>query len=232
MTAPKRVRWNCPHGCPGILASTRPPKDSIERYCLPCSAKTGRLVLRVVPALERKRAAAAVSSAAKAKYKRATAARARQRAKDAEVERYSVHGVDLRDEMKKLLALKAFGGKSGRLFRRPPKLVISRRTKYPRSRLGFAEPWANRITLATWPRQDLDGALHTLVHELTHIVVGAQPGAAKWHGPLFQQTLRAALKEAYGDTQVYKTDDDGAYWTTNGGLRDYAAARKAAAATA
>jgi hypothetical protein len=196
MTAPKRVRWNCPNGCPGILASTRPPKDSVERYCLPCSAKIGRLVLRVAPALERKRAAAAVSSAAKAKSKRATAARARQRAKDAETERYTVDGVDLRDEMKRLLKLRAFGGRQGRLHRRPPELRISRRSWTP-GRLGFAEPWRNRITLATYPGQSLADARETLVHELTHIASGQEPGSANWHGPRFRKMLTAAMKEAY-----------------------------------
>lgn len=194
MTAPKRVRWNCPNGCPGILASTRPLKDSIERYCLPCSAKTGRLVLRVAPALERKRAAAAVSSAAKAKSKRATAARARQRAKDAETERYTVDGVDLRDEMRKLIKLRAFGGKTGRLFRRPPTLLIRKHSYHPRSQMGVAYPSRNQITIATYPGQTLADARETLVHELVHIAMGT---THEIHGPNFRKLMTTAFKEAY-----------------------------------
>lgn len=197
MTAPKRVRWECPNGHPGILASTRPPLDSIERYCLVCSAKTGRLVKRVAPALERKRAAAADSAAVKAKAKRARDAKARERKKQAENERYTVEGVDLRDEFKKLIKLRAFGGKQGRLFRRPPEFVIRKHSYYPRSQMGVADIYANRITVATYPGQTLADACETLVHELTHIVVRDEPGSRRHHGPQFRSTMTAAFKEAY-----------------------------------
>ena len=192
----KRVRWDCPNGHPGVLASTRPPKDSIVRYCLICSAQTGRLVLRVAPALERKRAGAAVTAAAKAKAKRERAAAARERKRQAETERYTVEGVDLREEFKRLIKLRAFGGKTGRLFRRPPEFVISRRSRRPSSRYGYAEPWRNRITISTYPSQTLAAARETLVHELTHIVVGGNRDEG-WHGPLFRKTMTAAFKEAY-----------------------------------
>lgn len=194
-----RVRWECPNGKhPGALASTRPPKDSLVRYCLPCSQETGRLVERVAPALERKRAAAAVTSAAKAKAKRARETTARQRKKEADNQRYIVEGVDLRDEMKKMIKLRAFGGKTGRLVRWPPELVISRRSKHPLSRMGYAEPWRNRITVATWPSHHLSDARETLLHELTHIVVGGHPGGGSktvWHGPQFRIMLNRARKE-------------------------------------
>jgi len=193
----KRVRWNCPNDHPGILGPTRPPRDSTVRYCLTCSAKTGRLVLRVAPALESKRAAAATISATKAKAKRSREAAARERKKQAEIARYTVDGVDLRDEFKRLTRLRVLGGKTGRLFRHPPEFVISRRTQYPASRLGYAEPWRNRITVATYPGQTLADARETLVHELVHIVVGSEPGSVHWHGPKFRQTMTAAFKEAY-----------------------------------
>lgn len=195
MTA-KRVRWECPNGHPGILASTRPPLDSIERYCLPCSAKTGRLVKRVAPALERQRASAAVTSAAKAKAKRAREAKARERKKAAEAERYTVEGHDLREDFQRMIKLKAFGGRKGRLFRRPPEFRISRRSQHPASRLGYAEPWLNRFTVATWPGAQFEDVRSTVIHELTHIVVGRQQDG--WHGREFKRVYNAAYKEVHG----------------------------------
>jgi hypothetical protein len=210
MTAPKRIRWNCPHDRhPAVLGPSRPALDSIVRYCLPCSFITGRLEKRIAPTLESKRAAAAVTSAAKAKAKRAREARARERKKQAETERYTVEGVDLREDFKRLIKLRAFGGKTGRLFRSPPEFVISRRTQHPARRLGYAEPWRNRITVATYPGQSLAGVRETLVHELTHIVVGQRDGA--WHGPLFHKTLRAAFSEAYKVTPRMLHDEEGYY---------------------
>jgi hypothetical protein len=200
-TTTKRVRWECPTGKhPGVLASTRPTKDSIVRYCLRCSVETGKLALRIAPALERKRSAAAESTATKAKAKRAREAVVKARKLAAENERYIIDGLDLRVEMKKLLKLKAFGGKTGRLYRNPPTLVVSRRTSSPRAYVGLAEPWRNQITIVSYPGLDSASVRETLVHELTHIVLGGcRTGTSKnqWHGPQFRQTLTAAFKEAY-----------------------------------
>lgn len=52
-----RARWNCPLCKDGVLAPRRPRRDDVRRYCLPCSARKGRLVERVCAALENKRAA-------------------------------------------------------------------------------------------------------------------------------------------------------------------------------
>lgn len=195
MTTTARVRWECPNGHPAVLASTRPPKDSIVRYCLKCSAETGRLTLRVAPALERKRAAAAESAAAKAKAQRARAAAAKTKAKAAEDARYTVEGVDLRVEYKKLLKLRTFGGKTGSLFRNPPELVISRRSSTPSSRYGYAEhTWTGRrISICTFPGLTLADARETLVHELVHHFVGLHHD----HDAVFRQTMTKAFKEAY-----------------------------------
>lgn len=198
MTA-KRVRWECPNGIhPAVLSSSRPALDSIDRYCMPCSMASRKLERRVAPALERKREAAQAVSATKAKAKRAREAKARERKKAAEKARFTVEGVDLRDEMTCLLRLKAWNGKFGRPpFRHRPELVISRRTQHPTSRMGYAEPWRWRITIATYPGQTLADAREVLVHELTHLVVGHQPGSRAWHGADFKKTMLAAFKEAY-----------------------------------
>ena len=51
----KQVRWKCANCDHGLLAPTKPRKNDVRRYCLPCSAKTGKLVERVSPTLEKQR---------------------------------------------------------------------------------------------------------------------------------------------------------------------------------
>jgi hypothetical protein len=51
----KQVRWKCPICDDGLLAPTRPRRNDVRRYCLPCSTKSGRLVDRFAPSLEKKR---------------------------------------------------------------------------------------------------------------------------------------------------------------------------------
>jgi hypothetical protein len=67
-------RWECPRCESGLLAPGRMRRDDTRRFCLSCSAKTGRLVERVCPALERQREQAKTERTA-----RATAQRAKQR---------------------------------------------------------------------------------------------------------------------------------------------------------
>jgi len=51
--------WKCPECGKGLRAPGRLRKNDTRRYCLPCSAKTGKLVERVCPAAEKKRGVAA-----------------------------------------------------------------------------------------------------------------------------------------------------------------------------
>jgi hypothetical protein len=71
----KQARWKCPQCGAGILAPTKPRKDDVRRYCLPCSAKGGRLVERVAPALEAMREKRAAFISEKARQKRQVARR-------------------------------------------------------------------------------------------------------------------------------------------------------------
>jgi len=52
-------RWVCPRCSKGAIAPERPRKDDVRRYCLPCSKKTGKLVERTCPALDKRREAKA-----------------------------------------------------------------------------------------------------------------------------------------------------------------------------
>ena len=63
--AAKKKRWVCPICNVGKLGGQRPAKDNIIRYCLPCSEKTGKLVLRICPADETKKRKKAEALAAK-----------------------------------------------------------------------------------------------------------------------------------------------------------------------
>lgn len=74
--ASKTVIWKCPSGeHQGVRAPSRPRKDDIRRFCLDCSTETGRLVERVAPAVERKRARKAEARKRKAATKARRAAK-------------------------------------------------------------------------------------------------------------------------------------------------------------
>lgn len=99
--------------------------------------------------------------------------------------------------MDRLSRLATLGGPEGPLVRRPPELMVRRASKRPRSRLGFAVPEENRLSVTVFPgirRGDLE---ETLLHELVHLAVGASPGARRWHGREFKETLRRAMAEGY-----------------------------------
>lgn len=72
----KRTRWVCPNCGDGRLGPTRPRKDNIVRYCLPCSEQAGKLVERETPSLDKRRTKQAEKAKAKrdAKAKRKAAA--------------------------------------------------------------------------------------------------------------------------------------------------------------
>ena len=66
----KQMRWKCEQCDNGLLAPSRPRKNDVRRYCLPCSAKRGTLVERIAPALEKKREQRAAFVSVKVKEKR------------------------------------------------------------------------------------------------------------------------------------------------------------------
>ena len=199
----RRIRWECPNGLhPGVLGSTRPPRDSIVRFCLPCSEERGRLVERIAPALERKRAAGAERSAAK---QRAKAERERQR----KVATVSAPVTD-RDEpvrIDKLLEqvwqlptrkLEAPGRKS------PPELTVQRGGKPYTT--GHSWQGAHYITL-TIGRVDYAEAVGVVIHEAAHQIVDAtlrrprlngSKRKSDSHGSLFRSIFRSLVGDWSG----------------------------------
>jgi hypothetical protein len=67
----KQVRWKCANCNHGLLAPMKPRKNDVRRYCLPCSAKTGKLVERISPTLEKQRATKTVQRKVKTQKKNA-----------------------------------------------------------------------------------------------------------------------------------------------------------------
>jgi len=70
VTNKRQARWTCLTCGEGGLAPTKPRRDDVRRYCLSCSAKTGRLVEKVAPSLEKKREAQTARTQERSKKKR------------------------------------------------------------------------------------------------------------------------------------------------------------------
>jgi hypothetical protein len=182
----RNVRWVCPtEGCltPTVLAPSRPRSDDVRRFCLECSDRTGRLVRRVPPALVKEREAKKVRAAEK---RIKLIAQSRERA----VVYHTVAGVNLLEEMRRLIHLPVFKGTGLRC--REPRLNIHHRTVRP-NRYGCAQYGKWTIIIADYPGIDEHVVRDTLVHELAHL---ACPGAG--HGVRWKTTYRLACEQAFG----------------------------------
>lgn len=188
MAKSKRVRWECPNGLhPGKLGSTRPKADATVRFCLDCSEIEGVLVQRVVPSLERTRAKGKERSRKKSEAKKAR-----------EAEPFTVEGVDVRVELKRMI--KAIG------MKRAPRLKVYRTNK--RHTTGRA--WSSGRIHLSMPKDctRLSG-ITLLIHELAHHIlfwnyrldgVTRQDRGDRRtsHGPEFLQTMKAIALATYG----------------------------------
>lgn len=172
-------RWVCPACGAGVLAPERPRKDDTRRYCLPCSAKTGRLVERTCPALDKARVERAARSAART-------VTTRQRAAEAERAKHTAGPYDLIAEAKRFMRLPAMAG-----LKTFPAFEF-RRSAHKWQSTGTAwDTWpAARITITigTNPHDAPGVVLHEMVHALL-------PG--EQHSTLFWSTLQRAAREAW-----------------------------------
>jgi hypothetical protein len=188
-------RWICPTCGSGTNAPSRPRRDDARRYCLACTAKTGRLVERTCPALDRQRAERSTAQAAR----RSTLA---ERTKAAETQKWTVGGYDLRKEAKRLWNLPTvraldYGADRGRPV---PQIALKHRTGYYTT--GRASPRSGvTMTVGT----DVGYALEVLLHELLHCALG-QDEQARWHTPAFWTSLRSAMKEAWPQVDFQMQD--------------------------
>lgn len=184
MSAKKRTtgrRWVCPSCGSGVLAPSAPRRDDIRRYCLDCSKRTGRLVERSCPALDRERERKAET----AKARRTTAAAKERAARKAA---YEYLGVDLAAEAKRLWETRAMREYHG--GRRVPTLVLRRRKQ------GYTtgHAWPSRVTMT------LGGSVTTvlavLAHELAHSAVAFDDNHG--HDEVWAAVYAGAARERWG----------------------------------
>lgn len=154
----KRVRWACPEDLhPAVLGPSKPRRDNLCRYCVPCSVKVGKLIDRTAPAIESKREARATAVAAKATARR-------ERLKKHQAERWVIGDVDMRREITRL------------------KKLVAKRYEMPRTMEGLRVTWERRSDGCTSGRAWGGSRIHisagtdphevreTILHELMHVV--------------------------------------------------------------
>lgn len=145
----KQARWKCPQCDDGVLAPTRPRMDDVRRYCLPCSAKHGKLVSRIAPALEAKREQAVEKRREKARHKRQVARRRANTPRKQAHRTYSregEHGMPLKKECARLWKM---------LAKMPPTFHGARRAI---STVTKSNPPQIKLMERGW-RVDQDGSL-------------------------------------------------------------------------
>lgn len=161
----------------------------MRRFCLPCSAKSGRLVRRECPSLERERAAARERTTAR-RVKRTTTERQREAASR------SVGGVDLLALARRLWALpylqqqKRHGGGAC-----PPIELRRSRTKWFSTGHCVVGGGPRRIVITLGVTDDPAEPMGVVLHELVHAVL---PSSVN-HDERFWRVLQCAAREAWPD---------------------------------
>jgi hypothetical protein len=186
----KQVRWKCGFCDHGLLAPTKPRKNDVRRYCLPCSSKSGKLVERVAPSLEKKREqrSAVVKEQNKVKRERtATKLQPLKERKKREVQRQRI----FEKEADRIWALFFPNGTT----RKRPRIKLV----YSHSR-GVSGLWDGWEVLVRIPRSSVGGAQEweTLAHELCHAVVGSRHRDNEGsHGRTFYTTLKPVIEKRW-----------------------------------
>lgn len=198
MAKAKKYRWVCPTCGKGALGPQRPPADATMRFCLPCSKRSTTLVARTCPALDRARERRTEVAVKRRATASATRARARAKKKELAESKWTYEGIDLRDEVPKLLAV---ARREGYPVRRPSMTVSQR--EWGSHCTGRSWYWQRRIHL-TIPKGCKAGpAVVILAHELAH---QAAP-AGSHHGPEWRYLFRTMVESVYGVRVV----DHGSY---------------------
>ena len=187
----KQVRWKCAICDHGLLAPTKPRKNDVRRYCLPCSSKSGKLVERVAPSLEKKREQRSAVVREQNKMKRERTAIKLQPLK----ERQKREAQRQRIFEKEADRIWALFFPTGTTRKRPPiKLVYSHGG-------GVSGLWNGCEVLVRIPRWSVGGATawETLAHELCHAVVGYRHDDREgYHGRTFYTTLKPVIEKRWG----------------------------------
>lgn len=182
MAAAKLARWRCPNCGAGILAPRRARRDDVRRYCLACSAETGRLVERVAPALEAERKRKAEASADRRR------AKAERRA-----EAWTIRTVDALGRERPMHVEREVKRVAKLMGHRHVEVTLQRR----RVMRGFCYPWRIHISApdgcATEDLQEL------IAHEVAHLVAPTprRRGRRVMHGREFRDALAKVVGRAY-----------------------------------
>lgn len=192
-------RWVCPTCGEGVHAPDRPRRDDVRRYCLPCSAKAGRLVERACPARENARARAVAQRKASAEVRQISRAAARELERR-QRENAEAHAREVRARLRAMPITEIAGLRTREAFeeaaRRYARLkawecdlsdcafTIRMSTQNVHTS-GVAYPGRSRrfvVTVGT----DIADAHAVILHELAHLAAGPKCGHdARWRG-LFQ----------------------------------------------
>lgn len=207
----QQKRWVCPTCGGGVLAPSRPRKDDVRRYCLPCSKKTGRLVERTCPSLEKVRAAKSeqvtARRVAREKQDRAQARIERQqmreriresaeRAEHEAVAHRSVGGIDLLLEANRLWHLPYI--KQQKKWQPALPSIEFRRSESKTHTSGHCWGHGSRARIVITIGTDPHDPFGTLLHEIVHAVL-PDTNRHYHHDDRFWMTLRSAAREAWPD---------------------------------
>lgn len=176
-------RWKCRRCDSGVLAPSRPRSDDVRRFCLPCSEKTGRLVQRYCPSLEKERAK---------KRSKKTLAQAKAAARQSKKNERSRKAQAFFRRAKRL---KCWAGdvKHATLYAQEKR---DKRAPYANRTPGTAYPHSGKITITVgFDEADMQG---TILHEMAHIAQGCRQGTAD-HGDGFRSVYLEAVREIVGD---------------------------------
>jgi len=169
------------------------------RFCLACSERTGELVERSCPALERRRQAKADARAAKDKRRRAAARREHAARTERNAARRSAAAAarleaagDLQVELERLWPIaRALSSRDDRDAL--PEFAQRRRGDRYVSGHAYYEG-RGRIVVSVGDDADVASAYGVLAHEVAHLMVPD----TEHHGPAFWMYLVALVREAYG----------------------------------
>jgi hypothetical protein len=181
-------RWVCPQCGGAQRAPERPRKDDARRYCFPCSTKTGRLVQRTCPVLDKQRYQSALRIADKA-MRRVTKDKAK----------WMVAGLDVRRVASKCWrALKTLGYVKD--HRDLPKLYVMRSNWGTRGWAhahGTVRLYFGHGKHAGSPAPDQATVRELVLHELCHHIDRAFRDGHN-HGPKFNGALCDAARHLWG----------------------------------
>lgn len=191
-----QVRWKCELCNNGLLAPTKPRMNDVRRYCLPCSASTGKLVQRVSPTLEKQRVAKQAASRKKNVAKRATVAKRTapiKTQKRIDAQRSKM----IHNEAEKIWKLMQpyHGGKP------LPRIIIARGKNWG-SQGGHAQRYSNEIQVNVDRDQSPNRSRRVwevLAHELCHKAVPPiyRNGSTDVHSREFYHCLRHAWQKRW-----------------------------------